>query len=134
MGAQIEALSDGAATGLIIAIGAGGSFVVVLALTVLAIRRSEREAARDHHLAAVGGAGKNGRGGRGKNTAGGPEDGQDAYPPQPYSADRPRSHRPYSQSYKIPRQDAGPHHTNGSPPPGSSGVPSTPWPPTDGED
>ncbi len=143
IGAQFAALSDGAATGLIIAIGAGGSFAVVLALTVLTIRRSEREAARDRHPAAVGGSAggvrpgrvrTGGRSRRGRSSVLGADSGQDPYPPQPYSPQEPRSHRPYSRPYKIPRQDSGTHHANGSRPPGSTGVPTTPWPPADGED
>jgi len=126
MGLQVEALSDGAATGLIIALGAGGSFAVVLLATLLAIRRSKRSErkaarAREREMATVGGG-----------------NGQDAYPPQPYSARDPKSHRPYSRPYRIPRQDSGHTHgpTNGSRPAGSTGtgVPTTPWPPTNDED
>jgi hypothetical protein len=111
---QIQALSDGAATGLIIAVGAGGSFALVLVLTLLTTRRSERKAvrAREGQMARVGG-------------------GQDAYPPQPYSPDEPRSHRPYSRQFRIPRQDNGHGSTNGSRPTGGagSGIPMAPWPP-----
>jgi hypothetical protein len=121
IGPHVEALSDGAATGLIIAIGAGGSFTIVLAVTLLTIRRSERKAAEARQMATVGGG-----------------NGQDAYPPQPYTAGEPRSHRPYSRQYRIPRQDAGHEHgsTNGSRPAGSAGtgVPTAPWPPTSDED
>jgi len=118
LGPQIEALSDGAATGLIIAVGAGGSFVLVLAVTVLTMRRSERKATRDRQMATVGGG-----------------NGQDAYPPQPYSSNEPHSHRPYSRPYRIPRQDSGGHTpTNGSRPAGSTGVPTAPWPPKDDGD
>ncbi len=111
---QVLALSDAAATGVIIAVGAGGSFALVLALTLLTFRRSERKAARERELAAVG-------------VGSGP----DAYPPQPYSPDEPRSHRPYSRPYRIPRQDTGAASTNGSRPAGSTGtgIPTTPWPP-----
>ena len=121
LGQHVEALSDGAATGLIIALGAGGSFLVVVLATVLTVRRSERKAARERQLATVGGG-----------------NGQDAYPPQPYTPKEPKSHRPYSRPYRIPRQDAGQAHgsTNGSRPAGSTGtgVPTAPWPPkNDGE-
>lgn len=122
LGPQVQALSDGAATGLIIAVGAGGSFVLVLAVTVFTVRRSERKAARsrENRLATVGGG-----------------NGRDAYPPQPYSPDEPHSHRPYSRPYRIPRQDNGHGATNGSRPTGSaggSGIPTAPWPPQEDED
>jgi hypothetical protein len=118
---HVEALSDGTATGLIIALGAGGSFAVVLLVTLLTVRRSERKAAKARQMATVGGG-----------------NGQDAYPPQPYSPTEPRSHRPYSRAYRIPRQDSGHPHgsTNGSRPAGSTGtgVPTAPWPPKNDED
>lgn len=118
IGPQIQALSDGAATGLIIAVGAGGSFALVLVLTVLTVRRSERRETRTRQsqMATVGGG-----------------NGQDAYPPQPYSPNEPRSHRPYSRQFRIPRQDNGHGSTNGSRPAGStgSGIPATQWPPTE---
>lgn len=114
MDPQILALSDAAATGLIIAAGAGGSFALVLGVTLVAIRRAERKAARgDRRMAAV--AAGNGR---------------DTYPSQPYSPDEPHSHRPFSRGYKIPRQDS--HGaTNGSRPagPAGAGLPTAPWPP-----
>jgi hypothetical protein len=132
LGQQFQALSDGTATGLIIALGAGGSFAVVLAVTLLTIRRSERREAGERRMATVGGG----------------SDGQDAYPPQPYSAQEPHTHRPYSRPYRIPRQDTGTGSgtgtetgtghasTNGSRPTGSTGtgVPTAPWPPTNDED
>jgi predicted lipid-binding transport protein (Tim44 family) len=115
-GPQIQALSDGAATGLIIAVGAGGSFALVLVLTLVTVRRSERKAtrARQNQMATVGGG-----------------NGQDAYPPQPYSPNEPRSHRPYSRQFRIPRQDNGHGSTNGSRPAGSTEkeIPMAPWPP-----
>ena len=119
---RVEALSDGAATGLIIGIGAGGSLLLVLAATVISVRRSVRKTSRDRELATVGG-------GKG-------QDGPDAFPPQPYSPDEPRSHRPYSKPYQIPRQDNGRASTNGHRPAdsGGSGVPMTPWPPTNDGD
>lgn len=119
---HFEALSDGAATGLIIGIGAGGSFLLVIVATLVSVRRSVRKTSRDRELATVGG-------GKG-------QDGQDAFPPQPYSPDEPRSHRPYSKPYQIPRQDTGRASTNGHRPAESSGtgVPMTPWPPTNDED
>ncbi len=120
IGMQVQALSDGAATGLVIAAGAGGSFALVLVLTLMTVRRSERKAARtpESQMATVG-AGK----------------GQDAYPPQPYSPDEPRSHRPYSRPYRIPRQDNGHGATNGTRPNGSpgTGLPMKPWPPQEDE-
>jgi len=116
---QILALSDGAATGLIIAAGAGGSFALVLGITLFAIRRAERKAARsDRRMAAIGVG-----------------NGPDTYPPQPYSSNEPHTHRPFSRAYKIPRQDA--HGaTNGSRPAGSAGagLPTAPWPPQSDED
>ena len=119
IGPQIQALSDGAATGLIIAVGAGGSFALVLVLTLLTVRRSERRAirTRQNHMATVGGG-----------------DGQDAYPPQPYSANEPRSHRPYSRQFRIPRQENGHGAKNGSRPTGGSTgteIPMAPWPPNE---
>jgi hypothetical protein len=119
---RIRALSDGAATGLIIAIGAGGSLLLVLVATIVSVRRSARKTSRDREMARVGG--------------GKADDGQDAFPPQPYSPDEPRSHRPYSKPYQIPRQDHGRASTNGHRPAESSGtgVPTTPWPPTNDED
>ncbi|HEU5353169.1 MAG TPA: hypothetical protein VFU65_01850 [Actinocrinis sp.] len=119
IGPQIQALSDGAATGLIIGVGAGGSFALVLVLTLLTVRRSERKAirARQKQMATVGGG-----------------DGQDAYPAQPYSAGEPRSHRPYSREFRIPRQDNGHGSTNGSRPTGGSTgreIPMGPWPPNE---
>lgn len=121
IGMQVQALSDGAATGLVIAAGAGGSFALVLVLTLVTVRRSERKAAArapESQMATVG-AGK----------------GQDAYPPQPYSPDEPRSHRPYSRPYRIPRQDNGHGSTNGTRPNGSpgTGIPMKPWPPQEDE-
>lgn len=114
IGPQVQALSDAAATGLIIAVGAGGSFALVVILTLLTMRHSDRKAAHARELATVGGG-----------------NGNDAYPAQPYSPDEPRSHRPYSRAYRIPRQDNGHGYTNGSGPAGSTGtgLPTTPWPP-----
>ena len=113
------ALSDGAATGLIIAAGAGGSFALVLGITLVTIRRAERRAARSERRMASVGAGN----------------GRDTYPSQPYSQDEPRSHRPFSRPYTIPRQDS--HGaTNGSRPADSAGagLPTAPWPPSNDED
>lgn len=122
LAAHSVALSDGAATGLIIGIGAGGSFLLVVVATVISMRRSVRKTSRERELATVGG----GNGG----------DGRDAFPPQPYSPDEPRSHRPYSKPYQIPRQDNGRPSTNGHRPAESSGsgVPTAPWPPTNDGD
>lgn len=121
-GLHFEALSDGAATGLIIAIGAGGSFALVLLVTVVTMRRSVRKTSRERQMATVGG-------GDGAQA-------QDAYPPQPYSPDEPRSHRPYSRRYQIPRQDTGRAATNGHRPAESTGtgVPTDPWPPKNDKD
>lgn len=119
LGPQVAALSDAAATNLIIAVGAGGSFALVLVLTLVTMRRSERKASRARQMATVGG-----------------REGQDAYPPQPYSTDDPRTHRPYSRPYRIPRQDSGHGSTNGSRPSGPAGtsLPTAPWPPKNDED
>ena len=121
MSVHFEALSDGAATGLIIAIGAGGSFLLVLVATLVSMRRSVRKTSHDREMATVGGGNGNG---------------QDAFPPQPYSPDEPRSHRPYSKPYQIPRQDTGLASTNGHRPAESSGtgMPMAPWPPKNDED
>ena len=120
LGPQFEALSDGAATGLIIAVGAGGSFLLVVVVTLITMRRSVHKTSRDREMATVGGGGN----------------GQDAFPPQPYSPDEPRSHRPYSRQYRIPHQDTGHASTNGHRPAESSdsGVPMAPWPPKNDED
>jgi hypothetical protein len=121
MDPQIVALSNEAATGLIIAAGAGGSFALVLALTLLTVRRSERKVARREREMASVGAGN----------------GRDTYPPQPYSPHEPHSHRPFSRPYQIPRQESA-HGTttNGSRPTGSTGaeLPMAPWPPTKGDE
>jgi hypothetical protein len=120
MGPQVLALSDGAATGLIIAAGAGGSFALVLGITLFTVRRAERRVARRERKMAAVGAGN----------------GRDTYPPQPYSPDDPRSHRPFSRTYQIPRQEGQHGATNGSRPAGSTGkgLPTAPWPPTNDED
>ncbi|HEV3173163.1 MAG TPA: hypothetical protein VGZ32_22640 [Actinocrinis sp.] len=121
MDPQIAALSDGAATGLIIAAGAGGSFALVLALTLLTVRRTERKVARRERKMAAVGAGN----------------GRDTYPPQPYSPQEPHSHRPFSRPYQIPRQEsAHGEATNGSRPTGSNGteLPMAPWPPPKGDE
>jgi hypothetical protein len=123
MSVHFAALSDGAATGLIIAIGAGGSFLLVVVATLVSMRRSVRKTtSRDREMATVGG--------------GTGHDGEDAFPPQPYSQDEPRSHRPYSKPYQIPHQDTGRASTNGHRPAESSGtgMPMAPWPPKNDED
>lgn len=126
LGPHFEALSDGAATGLIIAIGAGGSFLLVVVAMMVTTRRSVRKTSQDREMATVGGGKRRGEG----------QAQQDAYPPQPYSPDEPRSHRPYSKPYQIPRQDNGRASTNGHRPAESSGtgVPTAPWPPKNDED
>lgn len=125
LGLHFEALSDGAATGLILAVGAGGSFVLVVLVTFITMRRAERsKTSKQRQMATVGGG------------SAGPDTGQDAYPPQPYSPDEPHSHRPYSRKYQIPRQDAGRPSTNGHRPAESTGtgMPMAPWPPKNDED
>lgn len=106
MTAGVEAISDAAATGLILGLGLGGCLVVVVTLTVAAVRRGRRFGRR---------------GGNGAAT--------DGYPPQPYSAADPRTHQPYSRVYRIPRQDAAHNTTNGKHPSGPAGPQSAVWPP-----
>ena len=86
------ALSGTAATGLILGGGALGSGLLVVGLTVMAVRRGNREERR--RRTAV-------------RRASVPRQTEyDPYPQQPYSAGEPKSHRPYSQPYKRPRQDS----------------------------
>ncbi|HWG24617.1 hypothetical protein [Actinospica sp.] len=107
-----SALSGTAATGLILGAGALGSGLLVLGLTVLAVRRGNRE----EELRRRGEAARAPVRSRTKRSAARTtlvEPGtHDAYPQQPYSAAEPRSHRPYSRTYKLPRQDS-PGATNG---------------------
>jgi len=129
------ALSNTATTGLILGGGAVGAGVLVLTLTVLAIRRGARaealERARQRQVHTTTHS-------RPKRAATGTAvdelGAHDGYPSQPYSAQDPGSHKPYSRPYKVPRQEA--HgSTNGHRPPGSTatGIPTTPYsPPDDG--
>jgi hypothetical protein len=119
MSTQILALSDGVATGLILAVGAGGSFALVLGITLFGFRRTDRRATRRARWI-VGANSK-----------------RDAYPPQPYSADEPHSHQPFSRAFEISRHEHAHGGTNGSRPPGSTGtnMPTAPWPgPADDDD
>ncbi|HET9171431.1 MAG TPA: hypothetical protein VFN97_18470 [Actinospica sp.] len=103
----VGALSDTAATGLILGGGALGSGLLVLGLTVLAVRRGAREERRRRAAARA----------RARRTvlrtAAAADSGpHDHYPQQPYSAAEPTSHQPYSRPYSLPRQDS-PAKTNG---------------------
>lgn len=141
---SVVAMADTTATGLIVALGAGGSFVLVLALTIRAARVSNRagRAAAGQAQAAQARPGRartrtrtRTRGGRSGASAGaGVKTAKvDAYPPQPYSAHEPTSHGPYSRPYRVPAQDEqhGRAQTNGHRPNGPVGVPTTPWDPTE---
>jgi len=99
------ALSNTAATGLILGSGAIGSGLLVLGLTVLAIRRGARAEREQRRRAATTRARATGR-------ATDAPGGHDPYPRQPYSAAEPTSHRPYSRPYKVPEQGS-PGLTNG---------------------
>jgi hypothetical protein len=135
---DFEAVSDATATGLIAGLGVGGSFVLVLGLTIWAARQSNR--ARRAERAAGGqprspraGAGRTRTRSRSRGAAGVDTTGYDPYPSQPYSAREPTSHKPYSRPYRVPAPD--PHHghaeTNGHRPGGPVGVPTTPWSPNE---
>lgn len=89
------ALSDTVATGLILGGGALGSALLVLGLTVLAVRRGNRAEAAERRRAAVA------RALRDRMAA--PPD-HDPYPQQPYSPREPTSHQPYSRPYTLPKQ------------------------------
>lgn len=137
------ALSDTAATGLILGGGALGCGILVLGLTALAIHRGAKEEAlerqqRQRVRATALGQASAGRG-KAAAAAGAAVDepgAHDPYPPQPYSAREPRSHKPYSRPYRVPKQESPRAATNGHRPPGSSatGVPTAPFPPPDDED
>jgi hypothetical protein len=103
-----EALSGTAATGLILGAGALGSGLLVLGLTVLAVRRGNR--AEREQLRLRGESERAAALTRGERTAGRitlTEPGShDPYPQQPYSAAEPGSHRPYSRPYTPPMQDS----------------------------
>ena len=141
-GARVTALSETASTGLILGGGALGCGLLVLGLTVLALRRGAREeqnarSAQKVHAGAVGQRGgrpvRGGRGGRGGRGAGAQLP-HDPYPSQPYSPQEPKTHKPYSRPYKLPRQE---QHgsTNGHRPPGpaATGIPTTPYTPPEDE-
>lgn len=152
---ESTALTDTAATGLILGGGALGCALLVLGLTVLALRRGAREeqraqaaqkvaagavgqsSRRPTRAARTGRTGRAGRGGRGGRARSGSEFGHDPYPPQPYTSQEPKTHKPYSRPYKVPRQE---QHgkTNGHRPPGSTGstgteLPTTPYTPPEDE-
>ncbi|HEV2637577.1 MAG TPA: hypothetical protein VGX23_20665 [Actinocrinis sp.] len=139
---SVVAMADTTATGLIVALGGGGSFVLVLALTIRAARVSNRagRAAAGQAQAAQARPGRartriRTRGGRsGAGAGAGVKTAKvDAYPPQPYSAHEPTSHGPYSRPYRVPAQDEqhGRAQTNGHRPNGPVGVPTAPWDPTE---
>jgi len=146
---ELTALSDTAATGLILGGGALGCGLLVLGLTVLALRRGAREEQRARaEQKVVAGAvgqgggrpargprgGRAGRAGRGGRSRPGSELGHDPYPQQPYSPQEPKTHKPYSRPYKVPRQE---QHgsTNGHRPPDANGtgIPTRPFTPPDDE-
>jgi len=129
---NIEALSNAVATGLILGLGMGCSFALVLGLTIRAARLSNRERRRLADRPRAQSA-RPGRRGRARGVAGVDTAGYDPYPPQPYSAHEPASHKPYSRPYRVPAQDpqAARAESNGSRPVGSVGLPNTPWPPTE---
>jgi hypothetical protein len=139
----VAALSQNADAGLILGGGALGCGLLVLGLTVLALRRGAREeekarTAQKVHAGAVGqrGARPTRPGRSARATRGGEREStpHDPYPPQPYSSQEPKTHKPYSRPYKVPRQE---QHgsTNGHHPPGSAatGIPTTPYTPPDDE-
>ena len=102
---RVAALSDTAATDLVLGFGVGGSLALVVGLTWLASRRSRQEARdreRARHPAAVGARGEV----PGQTRVARSMDG-DGYPPQPYSEAEPHSHRPYSRPYANPRRHEG---------------------------
>jgi hypothetical protein len=119
------ALSNTAATGLILGGGALGSGLFVLGLTMLALRRNAREEARERHRLQQVRATARSRASRSAGTAVDELGTHDPYPPQPYSPQEPGSHQPYSRPYKLPRQES--HgKTNGHRPPGSN-FPTAPY-------
>lgn len=128
-----SALSDTAATGLILGGGALGCGILVMGLTVLAIRRGAKAEALERRRRQQMKAAARTRAtrGAGSATAAGTAVDElgthDPYPRQPYSAREPRSHQPYSRPYRVPKQEASkqgaPHvATNGHrPPPAEEG-------------
>ncbi|HEX4788285.1 MAG TPA: hypothetical protein VH372_07465 [Actinospica sp.] len=129
------ALSDTAATGLILGGGAVGCGLLVLGLTVLAIRRGARAEALERQGGQRLRTAARSRSKRvsASTTAVDELGAHDAYPPQPYSAHEPASHKPYSRAYRVPKQDSHAASTNGHRPPDSTtaGLPTTPFPPPD---
>lgn len=128
------ALDNTAATGLILGGGAVGSGLLVLVLTVLALRRSAKEEARERQRRQRVRAAARSRARRSAGTAVDELGAHDPYPPQPYSPKEPVSHRPYSRPYKVPKQES--HgKTNGHRPPGSAGagIPTAPYSPPEDE-
>lgn len=151
---ESTALTDTAAAGLILGGGALGCALLVLGLTLLALRRSAREeeqarsaqkvaagavgqgdgqatrAVRGGRTGRTGRAGRGGRAGRSRRS----EFAHDPYPQQPYSSQEPKTHQPYSRPYKVPRQEEY-GRTNGHRPPDSNGtgLPTTPYTPPDDE-
>jgi hypothetical protein len=134
---QYGALGNTAATGLILGGGAVGSGLLVLVLTVLALRRNAKEEMRERQRRQQVRAAARARARRSAGTAVDELGAHDRYPPQPYSPQEPVSHQPYSRPYKVPKQPKQQAHgaTNGHRPPGSAGagLPKTPYsPPEDG--
>lgn len=104
-----EALSGTAATGLILGAGALGSGLLVVGLTVLAVRRGNREEELRRRGTTRATARATARVGGKRAAEPGPPivpGAHDSYPRQPYSATEPGSHQPYSRPYKLPRQDS----------------------------
>ena len=133
------ALSNTAATGVILGAGALGSGLLVLTLTVLAIRRGARAEELERQRERPVRTAARSRTKRAAAVTAVDELGaHDPYPRQPYSAGEPGSHQPYSRPYKVPKQEA--HglangHSNGHRPPGTAatGIPTTPYAPPDEE-
>lgn len=138
---DFEAMSDATATGLIAVLGIGGSFALVLGLTIWAARQSNRARRAERTGRAGGGPARVPRAGtartrtrtRSRGAAGVDTTGYDPYPPQPYSVREPASHKPYSRPYRVPAPDPHQGHaeTNGHRPGGPVGVPTTPWSPSE---
>lgn len=124
-----SALSDTAATGLILGGGALGCAILVLGLTVMAIRRGAKAEALDRRRGQQAkAAARTARRAGSTSTATPPASSaadtdvddpgpHDPYPRQPYSAQEPRSHQPYSRPYRVPKQEAPHAATNGHRPP-----------------
>jgi hypothetical protein len=139
------ALSDTASTGLILGGGAVGCGLLVLGLTVLALRRGARAEALERerrqrvrataHTRSKRASAAAAAAAATKGTAVGELGAHDPYPPQPYSSHEPGSHQPYSRPYRVPKQE--PHAaTNGHRPAGTNatGIPGAPYTPPDDEE